>query len=107
MSLPEILAGSSGSKITWSALDHTGALMSDSDVTALEYSVYDVTNESTVRARGAVGVTTATGTLGLATSDTQINGSNSREKRRVCFWVNTDQFWDEIEFWVVASACGS
>lgn len=82
-----------------------GAQMDDVDVSALSYSIYDVTNAAEVRASTAL-TANATGTISLAAADTQLNGTGTtREKRRLCLVVNTNEYWDNIVFWVVAGPC--
>lgn len=84
--------------------DFDGTALEDTDVSALTYSVYDVTNSTVVRAATAIAAN-ASGTIGLDAADTQINGPGSREKRRLCLDVNAGEFWSGDVFYVASSSC--
>ena len=90
--------------IPFTIYDSYGDAMEDADVTALSYSIYDVTNGAEVRASTAISPV-ASGTITLSSSDTQLNGSGSREKRRVCLLVNTSEYKDSFVFWVSEDVC--
>lgn len=91
-------------RLTFTVYDDDELALDDGDISTLTYSVYDVTNDAEVRASTS-GPVAASGEITLLAADTAINGTGTREKRRVCIVANTDEATAHIIFWVVAQPC--
>ena len=100
----DTVPANSPAQITYALYDFDGSALADDDITALTYSVYDVTNEAEVRAATSITLA-ASGTIALSASDTLINGTGRREQRRVCLNVNNGEIFGGMTFYVASNAC--
>jgi hypothetical protein len=98
------LVASMPGKVPFLLLDEDGLPLSDSEVTSLSYSIWNLTEGVEQKASTAITPAVASGTIALNAVDTTLQGTGDTEQLRLCLVVDTEYKFP-ISFLIVEESC--